>query len=116
MKKEPWAGGQENSTGFLASLPITEGGLWASCIPSLSLGFLFSGGDLPASARPQDCLLVAYTRVRAAKDASETQNPLWSHTVPVVAVAASARMKGCLFLIHMKASHGLAAAQVCKPE
>lgn len=54
--------GQENSTCFLPP-PIMEGGLWASLLPSVSRGFLFSGGDLLASVRLQDCLLVAYTRV-----------------------------------------------------
>lgn len=44
MKEEPWTGPPENSTGFLAPSPITEGGLWGSCLPLLSLGFLFSRG------------------------------------------------------------------------
>lgn len=56
--KEPRAGGQKNFAGFLASPLITEGRLWASSLNSLNLGFLFSGEDLPASARPQDCLLL----------------------------------------------------------
>lgn len=76
--KEPRAGGQKNFVGFLASPLITEGRLWASSLNSLSLGFLFSGEDLPTSAMPQDCLLVSLGGrwEWAPKGASKVQNSL----------------------------------------
>ena len=52
VEKEPWAGAPENSIGFLAPPPITEGGLWGRRLPSLSLGFLFSGRGPPPLPLP----------------------------------------------------------------